>query len=342
MITQFLSYEHDGNKAIKTAAKILKKGGLVAIPTETVYGLAANALDKKAVANIFKAKGRPQDNPLIVHIADYDDIMHLADYIPFTLMQLAKAFWPGPLTMIIPKSEKIPDIVSGGLNTVAVRMPSHPVARKVIREAGIPLAAPSANISGSPSPTTAHHVMHDLNGRIDAVLDGGECDVGVESTVISLADDKPILLRPGIITLEQLSEVIGHIDVSEAVINKLNDNKSAPSPGMKYKHYSPKTKIIMIKTENDEDFIDYVNSMKDKNCGVLCYDNETEIFKIPSVTYGQKGDYDSQAHELFDALRKVDDLSVQTVYVRCPVPQGVGLAVYNRLIRAAGFEVITI
>lgn len=340
MITKLLSYNNDGDAAINEAAEILKAGGLVGIPTETVYGLAANALNENAVANIFKAKGRPQDNPLIVHIAQLDDLMPLADEVPFTLIQLAQHFWPGPLTMIVPKSDLVPDVVSGGLDTVAIRMPSHEIARKVIMQSGLPLAAPSANLSGSPSPTTAKHVMDDLNGRIEAVLDGGSCAVGVESTVISLAGETPVLLRPGYITLEQLESVIGHVSVDKAVLDKLDVQAKAASPGMKYKHYSPKTKIVLIKTDSDSAFEQYVNNQPD--CGVICCAEQKDNFTVPYVVCGHINDPASQAQELFDALRQVDELNKNTVFARCPDKDGINLAIYNRLIRAAGFEVVSL
>lgn len=337
MKTQLL--DSSNPDSIRIAGRILKSGGLVAIPTETVYGLAANALDGKAVAGIFRAKGRPQDNPLIVHIASLSQWEPLVMQIPSLAMELAKAFWPGPLTIILPKAACIPDEVSAGLNTVAVRFPSHPVAQAVIREAGIPLAAPSANLSGKPSPTTVGHVMEDLDGKIEAVVDGGGCSVGVESTVVSLAGDVPVLLRPGGITLEQLKRVLGNVKVNAAVLNPLKEGEKAASPGMKYKHYAPQAHVIIL----DGDYSlykDYVNSHAQKGVAALCYNGEEKELQVPCVCYGGKEDYSEQAKELFDALRELDALSAHTVYARCPEPKGVGLAVYNRLIRAAGFEVI--
>ena len=234
MQTQLLQADAPG--AIQTAAAILQNGGLVGIPTETVYGLAANALDGAAVAKIFAAKGRPMDNPLIVHISHFEQIYDLVREVPEAAKKLAEQFWPGPLTIILPKSARIPDEVSAGLDTVAVRFPSHPVARAVIDAAGVPLAAPSGNLSGHPSPTTAVHVMNDMDGRIEAVLDGGPCSVGVESTVVTLAEQPPRLLRPGGITLEQLRGVLGQVEMDDAVLHPLADGKRAASPGMKYKH----------------------------------------------------------------------------------------------------------
>lgn len=330
------------NEGISKAAQILKNGGLVGMPTETVYGLAADALNPQAVANIFKAKGRPMDNPLIVHIADFDDIkkFNLVREIPESAKKLASAFWPGPLTMIMKKSDVIPNEVSAGLDTVAIRFPSHGVAQALIKAADTPLAAPSANLSGSPSPTTANHVMNDLNGKIDAVLDGGTCDVGVESTVITLANDVPRILRPGGITYEQLSKVLGTVEVDNAVLHKLENGVKAASPGMKYKHYAPKANVILLKCSDDE-YIDYVNNNFENGVAALCCDEDIPLLHVKTFSLGKRNDYTTQAHRLFDELRRIDgDENVKTVYSRLPSTDGVGMAVYNRIIRAAGFEVI--
>ncbi len=326
---------------INMAAQIIKEGGVVAIPTETVYGLAADALNGEAVAKIFEAKGRPMDNPLIVHIGDLSDIDRLVSKIPEQTYRLAKAFWPGPLTIIMPKSDLIPDEVSAGLNTVAIRYPSHILAKEVIRKSGTVLAAPSANLSGSPSPTTALHVYTDLNGKIDAILDGGKCSVGIESTVITLATKPPRLLRPGGITREQIEKVIGKIEVDDAVLNELKQDEVASSPGMKYKHYSPRAKVIIVKDYKNK-YIEYVNNKASSNVGALCYDEDVSLLKVKTYSIGKKQDVNAYAENLFAQLRKIDEDSINTVYARCPDINGVGMAVYNRLIRAAGFEVITL
>ncbi len=329
---------------IETAAKILKSGGIVGIPTETVYGLAADALNGRAVAKIFAAKGRPMDNPLIVHIADFSDIERfgLVSEIPESAKKLAENFWPGPLTIIMKKSQVIPDEVSAGLDTVAVRFPSHRTANEIIKKSGTVLAAPSANLSGSPSPTSANHVMKDLDGKIDAVLDGGVSDVGVESTVITLAAEIPRVLRPGGITVEQLRGVLGRVDVDDAVLNKLDDNAKAASPGMKYKHYAPKARVILLKC-TDSEYIDYVNKNADNSVAALCCDEDIPYLKTVYFSLGKRRDYETQAHRLFDELRRIDDApGIKTVYSRLPKTEGVGMAVYNRLIRAAGFEVIDV
>jgi L-threonylcarbamoyladenylate synthase len=310
----------------------------VGIPTETVYGLAANALDETAVKKIFLAKGRPQDNPLIVHLAQKEWLAKYALEIPKSAYQLIEAFWPGPLTIILKKSPIIPDIVSAGLDSAAFRFPSHPIAAEIIRQAGVPLAAPSANMSGSPSPTTAAHVLHDLDGRIDAVVDGGECSVGVESTVITLCAGVPTVLRPGGVTPEQLRAVLGEVCIDAAVTNMLPEGAKVASPGMKYKHYAPHTRVVILKGDFDK-ITKFVND-KGGDTGALCFDGEEKAFKVPCITYGAPHNGAAQARHLFDALREIDSLGLQVVYARCPDISGVGLAVYNRLLRAAAFEII--
>lgn len=331
---------------IKKAAAFLKEGGVVAMPTETVYGLAADALKGDAVRKIFLAKRRPMDNPLIVHVACIEDIekFNLVSEFPETAKKLADKFWPGPLTMIMKKSDIIPDEVSAGLDTVAIRLPSHDIARELIRESGTVLAAPSANKSGSPSPTTAQHVMDDLSGVIDAVVDGGMCDVGVESTVITLATNPPRLLRPGFVTVEDIEAVIGPIEVDNAVLFKLETEEKVASPGMKYKHYSPVAKVVLI-NGSDDAFVSFVNKQfeADNNIAAICYDEDESLINASTICIGKSDDLNTQAHLLFDALRKVDEIDgVTTVFAHCPKKQGVGMALYNRLIRAASFEVIEV
>ncbi len=327
---------------IAKAGEILRNGGLVAIPTETVYGLAANALDGQAVSKIFKAKGRPQDNPLIVHISELSQWNSLVREIPPQAMALAEAYWPGPLTIILPKSDIIPDEVSAGLDTVAVRFPSMRTTRKIINAAGVPLAAPSANLSGSPSPTCAKHTMSDMNGRIDAVLDGGDCNFGVESTVVTLVGAVPRLLRPGAITPEDLREVLGEIEIDDAVMGELKEGEEAASPGMKYKHYSPEAEVTIIKSDL-EVFCKMAEDFQDKeNIFALCFDGEEEKIPLKCVTYGREEDSLTQSQRLFTALRELDEQGAKTVYARCPSTEGVGMAVYNRLLRAAGFSVLEV
>lgn len=327
------------SNSIYEAARILRNGGLVAIPTETVYGLAANALDETAVKRIFIAKGRPQDNPLIVHIPETGWLSEYAEQIPDSAYRLAEAFWPGPMTMVLKKKACIPSVVAAGLDTVGIRLPSHPIAREIIREAGVPLAAPSANLSGKPSPTEALHVYNDLNGKIDAIVDGGPCGVGVESTVIALCQQTPRILRPGGITPEQIRSVIGDVIIDEAVTQKLKEGVKAASPGMKYKHYAPKAKVVIV-DGNLEEFENYLknNTNPHKNRAVLCFEGEEKEFDCPSIIYGRIGDAASQANGIFAALRKLDDMGAEFAFAREPEKHGVGLAVYNRLLRAAAFN----
>lgn len=335
---------HNTEKDIARAGEILRGGGLVAIPTETVYGLAANALDGAAVARIFQAKGRPQDNPLIVHISHIDQWEKLVRDIPENAKALAEAYWPGPLTIILPKSDIIPVEVSAGLDTVAVRFPSMRATRRIIDAAGVPLAAPSANLSGSPSPTCARHTMDDMRGRIDAVLDGGECNFGVESTVVTLATPVPRLLRPGAVTPEELREVLGELEIDDAVMGQLKEGVKAASPGMKYKHYSPKAEITIVKGSL-EAFIQYAGRAGERGrtneaVFALCFDGEQSAIPLDCVTYGRSDDAFTQSHRLFTALRELDEKGAAKVLARCPSTEGVGMAVYNRLLRAAGFSVV--
>ena len=339
MKTEIFRIDSADDGRIAEVSDILRGGGLAAIPTETVYGLAGNALRGETAMKIFKAKGRPSDNPLIVHISSFEQWAPLVSELPEKAVRLAKAFWPGPLTIILPKSEIVPDEVSGKLPTVAVRMPSNEIARAIIEKAGIPLAAPSANLSGKPSPTSAKHVIDDLDGKIDAIVDSGYCSVGVESTVITLATNPPRLLRPGGVTPEMLESVLGEIEIDDAVFNKLAEGEAAASPGMKYKHYSPDARVTLLKGELDS-FIRYAEKNKTDKTVVLCFDGEEESFSVKALTYGKEDDPESQAKHIFDALRKVDEMEADTVFVRFPKCQGMGLAVFNRLIRAAGFNVV--
>lgn len=317
------------------AAEILKNGGIVGIPTETVYGLAADAMNEAAVRSIFEAKGRPQDNPLIVHISSVEMLSPLVKEIPELAKQLAEAFWPGPLTMIFPKSEVIPSATSGGLDTVAVRMPLSREARAIIDRSGIPLAAPSANLSGSPSPTTADHVFRDMNGRIPLIIDGGACTFGVESTVICFNERGIHVLRPGGITAEMLSE-FANVEIDGAVCVKPADNARVLSPGMKYKHYSPKADVKIVDAHG-EVFRDYcMNHQLGKTLAFGAGTPNEGIFRDYGATSAE------QANRLFAMLREADEQSADTVYVEMPSTEGIGLAVYNRLLRAAGFEVIKV
>lgn len=339
METKIFKINSPDDKNIKAVGEILRDGGLAAIPTETVYGLAGNALDGGCAEKIFKAKGRPSDNPLIVHISSLSQWVPLVTDIPESAKALAEAFWPGPLTIILPKSNLIPKEVSGGLDTVAVRMPENEIARAIIESAGVPLAAPSANLSGKPSPTSASHVIDDMTGRIDAIVDSGDCNVGVESTVLTLATNPPRLLRPGQVTPEMLTEVLGEIEIDDAVFDKLLDGQQAASPGMKYKHYSPDASVILVKGSFDK-FAEYVSNNAVDGTVALCFDGEEKKLNVPCVTYGKKNDPSSQAKHIFDALRTVDKIGAKQVFARFPENEGMGLAVFNRLLRAAAFNII--
>lgn len=325
---------------IEEIATLLKNGEAVAIPTETVYGIAADCFNESAVMKIFEAKGRPSDNPLIVHIAKKEDLSLLVKEIPEKVKELTDRYWPGPLTVILPKKECVSDKVSGGLSTVAVRMPSHPVAKAIIETAGVPLAAPSANISGFPSPTSASYVIDDMYGRLPAIVDGGDCDFGIESTVITLAAVPPVLLRPGAVTYEQLTGILGEVNIHSAVLNPLEDGVSASSPGMKYKHYSPTAKLTVL-NGTKEDFIGFIEKNPHFADFALCFEGEENDIPLPSVTFGKENDPFSQAKRLFDAFRELDAKGAKKVLVRSPSRDGVGLGVCNRLYRAAGFSFLS-
>ena len=336
METVVINITTEYEKALNEAKRLINDGQVVAIPTETVYGLAANAFDEDAVRKIFIAKGRPSDNPLIVHIAKVEDLEPLVNEIPEKVKLMAEHFWPDALTMIMKKSDRISNVVSGNLDTVAVRLPKSKFARDIIESCGVPLAAPSANLSGSPSPTNAKYVFDDMNGRIPLIIDGGSSEIGVESTVISFAEDPPRLLRPGGVTLEEMTELIGEIVVDDAVLNQLQEGAVAASPGMKYKHYAPTADITIIKS----DFETFKNLCEgEDSVTALCFDGEEKLLSCPSVSYGKENDGFSQSARLFDALRELDEMGADKVYARCPDTKGMGMAVYNRLIRSAGFKI---
>lgn len=328
--------------AINLACKLIENGEVVGVPTETVYGLAADARNGVAVKKIFEAKGRPQDNPLIVHISNMKMLDFVVKSVPEDAKLLAKNFWPGPLTIIMSKSDNISSVTSAGLDSVGVRMPSNEVAREIIEKSNIPFAAPSANISGKPSPTTAEDVFADMDGKIPLIINGGTCDAGVESTVVSCLSDTPIILRPGVITKEMMESVLNKtVDIAKAVVEGVKKDDKVLSPGMKYKHYSPNAEVVIVKG-NFENFKKFVESQNEENIYALCFDDEKEKLSIPAISYGKENDASSQAHNLFEVLRKLDKLSAKKVYARCPSTEGVGLAVYNRLVRSAGFNVIEV
>ncbi|MBQ8740221.1 MAG: threonylcarbamoyl-AMP synthase [Clostridia bacterium] len=339
METKKLDAINDYGNSVNRASEILKSGGIVALPTETVYGLAASAYSDSAIKAVFTAKGRPQDNPLIVHISSLDMLKDVACDIPDAAYKCAEKFWPGPFTMVLPKGDKIANSVSAGLNTVAVRYPSEKTICDIISLSGLPLAAPSANTSGRPSPTTAAHVIDDLDGKIDAVVIGGDCAVGVESTVVSLVGDCPRLLRPGAVTPEQLKKVLPDLVIDDAVLEQLREGEKAASPGMKYKHYAPKTEAFLVEGCSNS-FVKFVNQKND--CAAICFEEEYYSINVPKISYGSKRNEGTLAQNVFSVLRDVDALDVKEVYIHAPSKDGVGLAVYNRLIRACAFKVVVL
>lgn len=324
------------DEVLEYAANLIKSGEVVGMPTETVYGLAADATNVKAVEHIFKVKGRPQDNPLIVHISSYDMLDFVVNNVPSDAKKLMEAFWPGPLTIVLPKSQNIPDTVSAGLSTVGVRMPSSTAALKFIEACKVPIAAPSANTSGKPSPTTAEHVKLDMDGKIPLIIDGGACQKGVESTVITVKDNLVTILRPGFITAEDfISEGFDAV-YSKGVFDELKTDEKVLSPGMKYKHYSPKANVILI-DGGYEKVVDFAKTVTDTNTYFLIY-NDDENFPCKYLSYGDTDK--QQAKNIYNKLREFDELNAKTVYAMCPVMSGIGKAVYNRMLRSAGFEVI--
>lgn len=327
-------------ESVALAARLLQQGELVALPTETVYGIAADARNGEAVKKIFEVKGRPQDNPLIVHICGMEMLNGIVSEVPERAKKLAAAFWPGPLTMVMPRGPEVSDVTCAGLDTVGVRMPSHPVVQQVIKESGVAFAAPSANLSGKPSPTNAPDTLADMDGRLPLILDGGESKVGVESTVVAVTGEHPMLLRPGYVTKEQMEAVLGEeVLVSPAILEKLKDGEVARSPGMKYKHYAPKAQVTILHGNFDK-YKTFVKEHTAPGVWALCFDGEGAELGVPFIEYGKNHNGVTQAHHLFTALRDLDKHGAQVVYARCPEQDGVSMAVYNRLIRAAAFRVV--
>ena len=337
----------DIKEGVKKAAEIIKRGGLVAFPTETVYGLGANGLDENAVPKIYEAKGRPSDNPLILHISKLDEIEDIVKEIPKSALILAEEFWPGPLTMVFKKSERIPYRTTGGLESVAIRMPSNKIARELIKTAGVPIAAPSANSSGRPSPTKASHVVYDLDGKIDMVIDGGEVDIGIESTIVDVTGEVPVILRPGFITEEMLSEAIGRVEIDEVVKSLSPDKDLKPkAPGMKYRHYAPRGKMAIYKGSHSkvvERINEEISKLEGKKTGVLATDETKSYYKADIIiSLGSREDGESIAHNLFDALRKFDDEDVEFIYSEGFDENKLGFAIMNRLHKSAGYNIINV
>ena len=338
MVTHIL--KPDDQSVVSQAAACLTSGQLVALPTETVYGLGANGLDPDAVAKIFITKGRPQDNPLILHIAEPAQMEMICRDIPQSAYALAEKFWPGPLTMVLPAKDIVPKCTTAGLPTVAVRCPDCAITRDIIRQAGVPVAAPSANISGKPSTTTAEHVYHDHNGKIPLIVDGGPCRVGVESTIIDLTEQPPRLLRPGGITPEQLAEVLGEITVDKAVTAQIDKDAVVKAPGMKYKHYAPQCQVLIV-SGSREKAAAYIQRHFVPGDRVLCFTEELPLYEgCQPLAYGSEADVATLSAGLFAALRELDKPGIGKVYARCPVGGGIAYAVQNRLKKAAAFQII--
>lgn len=339
MTTRMLSTEKQ--EEIALAAQLIREGKLVAIPTETVYGLGANGLDENAVLHIFEAKGRPQDNPLILHISEPREMEAICHDIPQAAWLLAEHFWPGPLTMVLPVRDCVPKRTTAGLDTVAVRCPKTAATRELIRLAGVPIAAPSANRSGKPSTTTAAHVLHDMDGRIDAILDGGACEVGVESTIVDLTGERPRLLRPGGVTPEELKALLGELDIDRAVLGQIANDAVVRAPGMKYKHYAPSAEVIIV-SGSSEAASRYIHAHFASGDATLCFEEELPLYGDcnPTTAYGRLDAPQTLSAGLFAALRDLDRPDIRTIYARCPEGGGLAYAIGNRLKKAAGFHIV--
>lgn len=335
---------------IEAAAAVIREGGLVVFPTETVYGLGGNGLDAEAAMKIYAAKGRPSDNPLIIHVAKPEDAYlytHTDEVTRALYEALAKAFMPGPLTVILPKRDCIPYSTTGGLDSVAVRCPSHPVAHALIEAAGVPIAAPSANLSGKPSPTCAAHVADDLTGRVDIIIDGGECDIGLESTIVGIGRDEAggflTLLRPGGITYDALTCVCDRVEIARAVSEQLAKDERPLSPGMKYRHYAPTAPLVLLEGE-DGDVLDFLQKrQREAKCAILCYDEEIPFLQDRRLLpVGPRADVTAHAKTLFARLREADGTEAEIIYAHLPDKSGLGLALYNRMIRAAAHTILRV
>ena len=331
---------------IQTAAKILQEGGLVAFPTETVYGLGGNGLDGTACEKIYLAKGRPSDNPLILHISEFEELTPIVREISPAAQKLMDAFWPGPLTMVFPKSDIVPEKATGGLDTVAVRFPNHPVARAIIHAAGLPIAAPSANSSGKPSPTRASHVEFDLNGKIDMIVDGGAAEWGLESTIVDVSGEVPMILRPGAVTKEMMEEVVGTVEIDPAILQKPAADLKPKAPGMKYTHYSPKAEVVLVKGETTA-VVDEINRLAAEDMahgfktGVMATEETKDLYKADIIlSLGSRERPEEIGANLFKYLRKFDFLGAERVYSEVFSEEGEGMAIMNRLNKAAGYQTI--
>ena len=330
---------------IEEAGNIIKKGGLVLFPTETVYGIGANGLDENAVKNIFIAKGRKQDNPLILHISDLEMLKEISKNINETEQKLIEAFWPGPFTIILERTEKVPDIVTGGLETVGIRMPENEIAQKLIEYSKVPIAAPSANISGKPSGTRLEDILEELKEKVDYIIDGGECKIGLESTVVRVIDNIPHILRPGKITAEQIKDVVGNVVIDEHILNKMDLQEEVLSPGMKYRHYAPKTECILIYSKDNTKMVNTINEeiKKYENVLVISSDENSLKYKCKNIIkMGSKYNLEEISKNIFKILRQVDNYKVGKVIIEGVEKEGLGLAIMNRLIRACEYNFIEV
>lgn len=342
ILVNTILFTENTKENIEQAAEIIRRGGLLGIPTETVYGLGANALNADACRRIYEAKGRPQDNPLIIHVPDASWLERYCEQVPESAYRLAEAFWPGPLTMILPKKEIVPYRTTGGLETVGVRCPKHPVTLAVIAAADVPIAAPSGNTSGRPSPTSAADMLEDMDGKIDGIFDGGPCGVGVESTIIDLTCQPPRLLRAGGLPLEELERVLGTVLVDKCITQLMTDGERPRAPGMKYRHYAPKAPVTVV-TGDGRRSADYIASHAPEGAGVICFSEFCARFPQCVVhELGPEGDKSEQARRVFDALREFDATDVTVIFAQCPDEAGLGLAIGNRLKKAAGFHVVEV
>ena len=342
ILVNTILFTENTKENIEKAAEIIRRGGLLGIPTETVYGLGANALNADACRRIYEAKGRPQDNPLIIHVPDASWLSRYCEKVPESAYRLAEAFWPGPLTMILPKKEIVPYRTTGGLETVGVRCPNHPVTLAVIAAADVPIAAPSGNTSGRPSPTSAADMLEDMDGKIDGIFDGGPCGVGVESTIIDLTCQPPRLLRAGGLPLEELERVLGTVLVDKCITQLMTDGERPRAPGMKYRHYAPKAPVTVV-TGDGKKSAAYIAAHAPEGAGVICFSEFRAQFPGCVVhELGPEGDKSEQARRVFDALRVFDATDVTEIFAQCPDDAGLGLAIGNRLKKAAGFHVVEV
>ena len=342
ILVNTILFTENTKENIEKAAEIIRRGGLLGIPTETVYGLGANALNADACRRIYEAKGRPQDNPLIIHVPDASWLSRYCEKVPESAYRLAEAFWPGPLTMILPKKEIVPYRTTGGLETVGVRCPNHPVTLAVIAAADVPIAAPSGNTSGRPSPTSAADMLEDMDGKIDGIFAGGSCGVGVESTIIDLTCQPPRLLRAGGLPLEELERVLGTVLVDKCITQLMTDGERPRAPGMKYRHYAPKAPVTVV-TGDGKKSAAYIAAHAPEGAGVICFSEFRAQFPGCVVhELGPEGDKSEQARRVFDALREFDATDVTEIFAQCPDDAGLGLAIGNRLKKAAGFHVVEV